>query len=370
MQTRNYLAYALTIFSLSALPAYSQQDAPPPPDSNPSGGWRRVGQGTPVDSRPLDSQQDYPRDTQQDYPRDSQRDYPRSSQRDYPQRDYSRDSQRPVDAQRSPEPERPMDGPPPPAQLTLAAGSWITVRVNQPLSSDRNQPGDSFTATLAQPLIANGFVIARRGQTVAGRVAEAIKAGHVKGTSRLGLQLTELSIVDGQQIPLRTQLVDRRGDTSIGRDVGAVATTTGVGAAIGAAADGGFGAGMGAIAGAGASIIGVLVTRGRATEVYPEMTLTFRLEAPVSISTERSEQAFQTVGQEDYEQRGLDRQRQPQLRPRPSLYGGGYYGPGYYGPGYGPYLYSPFFYGPSISFYAGRGFYGRGFYGRGYGRRW
>ena len=351
---RNYLAYALSFLSLAGVPGYSQQDPPPPPQSSaPSGGWHRVGEGAQVDSQlPPDSQRDYPRDSQRDYPRDSQRNYPR-------------DSQRPVDSQRSAEPPRPMDGPPAPAQLTLAAGSWITVRVNQPLSSDRNQPGDSFTATLAQPLIANGFVVARRGQTVAGRVAETVKAGHVKGTSRLGLQLTELSLVDGQQVPLRTQLVDRRGDTSVGRDVGAVATTTGVGAAIGAAADGGFGAGMGAIAGAGASIIGVLATRGRATEVYPEMALTFRLEAPVTISTERSEQAFQPVGQEDYEQHGFDRQR-PQLRPRPSLYGGGYYGPGYYGPAvYGPGYYSPFFYGPSFYFRSGPRFYGRGF-----GRRW
>ena len=346
---RNYLAYALTLLSVSAVPGYSQQDPPPPPESNaPLGGWHRVGEGRPVDSqRPLDAQ------------RDSQRDYPRDSQRDYP-----RDSQRPADSQRSPEPQRPMDGPPAPSQLTLAAGSWITVRVNQPLSSDHNQPGDSFTATLAQPLIANGYVIARRGQTVAGRVAEALKAGHVKGTSRLGLQLTELSLVDGQQVPLRTQLVDRKGDTSVGRDVGAVGATTGIGAAIGAAADGGFGAGMGAIAGAGASIIGVLATRGRATEVYPEMALTFRLEAPITISTERSEQAFQPVGQEDYEQRGFDRQR-PQMRPRPSLYGGGYYGPGYYGPAYGPGYYSPFFYGPSFYFRSGPRFYGRGL-----GRRW
>src|SRR5207245_855044 len=43
--------------------------------------------------------------------------------------------------------------------LSVPAGAWITVRVNEPLSSDRNQPGDTFTATLAQPLVANGRVI-------------------------------------------------------------------------------------------------------------------------------------------------------------------------------------------------------------------
>src|SRR5215831_2759053 len=52
--------------------------------------------------------------------------------------------------------------------LTLPAGSWISVRADQPLSSDHNQLGDRFTATLNQPIIADGRVVARRGQTVGG----------------------------------------------------------------------------------------------------------------------------------------------------------------------------------------------------------
>jgi len=162
---------------------------------------------------------------------------------------------------------RPAERPELPAELRLPAGSWITIRVNEPLSSDHNQPGDSFTGTLVQPLIANGMVIARHGQMIAGRIAEAQKAGRAKGTSRLGLEVTEISLVDGQQLPVKTQLIERRGDTSVGRDVGAVGVTAGVGAAIGASAAGGFGAGVGALAGAAASTIGVLVTRGKATVV-------------------------------------------------------------------------------------------------------
>jgi len=122
-----------------------------------------------------------------------------------------------------------------PSQLILPAGAFLTIRVNQPLSSDTNQPGDTFTATLSQPLIADGFVIARRGQTVAGRVAEAQKAGRRKGTSRLGLELSELSLVDGRQIPVVTQLMEYTGGTSKGRDATAIAGTTALGAAIGGA---------------------------------------------------------------------------------------------------------------------------------------
>ena len=121
---------------------------------------------------------------------------------------------------------------------------------------------------------------------------------------------------------------------------------------IGAAAGGGFGAGMGAIAGAGASMIGVLATRGRATEIYPETMLTFRLMEPLTIATDRSGDAFQPVRQGDYEQNQLI-QRTVVQRPRYSPYG---YGPGFYGyPRYG--------YGPSLYFYSGPRYYG------GYGRR-
>jgi len=253
--------------------------------------------------------------------------------------------------------------PMPSSALIVPAGTWVTVRVNQPLSSDHNQQGDSFTATLDQPLVANGRLVARRGQTVAGVVADSRKAGHVKGTSELSLKLTEISLADGRQIPVTTTLMERRGNTSVGRDAAAIGTTTGVGAAIGAAADGGFGAGMGAIGGAVVSTIGVLVTRGRATEVYPEQPLTFRLETPITVPAEYAE-AFPPATQQDYGQQRLV--QRPVMRPGPPAYGPAYYG--YSAPYYAPYpyYYSPYyypgFYGPSI-FIGGR-FGGRGF------RRW
>jgi type IV secretion system protein VirB10 len=237
----------------------------------------------------------------------------------------------------------PTVGPP---QLVLPAGMLVTVRVNQPLSSDHNQVGDGFSATLTQPLVANGIVVARRGQVVQGRVAEAKKAGRVTGTSRLGLELAQIVVVDGQQIPIHSQLVERRGNTSVGRDAAAIGTTTGVGAAIGAAAAGGVGAGIGAGAGAVASVIGVLVTRGQPTVVFPEMLLTFRLASPVVI-TPRSEQAFLPVTPQDYAQPVLVR-RGPPPYPGPPPYYGGFYAAPY-----------PYFYGPSVYFYGGPRFFYR-----------
>jgi hypothetical protein len=157
--------------------------------------------------------------------------------------------------------------------------------------------------------------------------------------------------------------MERRGNTSYGRDAAAIGTTTGVGAAIGAGVNGGVGAGVGAAAGLVASTIGVLFTRGHATMVYPETPLTFRLDTAVTL--DNSQQAFQYASQQDYNAR-VSRPA-PQRRgygaygaPPPPYYGG-YYGPGYgYGYGYGyPY---PSFWGPSL-------YFSYGHYGH-FGRRW
>jgi hypothetical protein len=227
-----------------------------------------------------------------------------------------------------------------PAQLTLPAGSWVRIRVNQMLSSNRNQAGDPFTASLLEPIVVDGIVIARRGQTLAGRVVEAQKAGRVKGTSKLAVELTEISFADGQQMALKSQLVEYSGGTSKGRDAAAIGSTTGVGAAIGAAAAGPIGAGIGAGAGLVASTIGVMSTRGKPTILYPESILSFRTTEPLTISTVQAPHAFLSVTQDDFD-KGL-RTRQgppPTMMRRPA------------------YFYSPYGYGPR-------------FYGGYYGRRW
>jgi len=194
-------------------------------------------------------------------------------------------------------------------------------------------------------------VIADRGQTVGGRVVEVKKAGRVEGVSHLGVQLTDLTLADGHPVPIQTKLFTKNGPTSQGRDAGAIAGTTATGAAIGAAAGWGTGAAIGAGAGALAGIVGVLVTRGRPTYLYPEQILTFRVEAPVAVSTEAAPQAFRWVSPGDYE-----RPYDMQTRMAPPN------GPPYYTPYYGyayPYAYGYPYWGPGFGFYWGpRHFWG------------
>jgi hypothetical protein len=149
----------------------------------------------------------------------------------------------------------------------------------------------------------------------------------------------------------------RNGTTSTGRDVGAIAATTGVGAAIGAGVNGGVGAGVGAGAGLIVGLAGVLLTRGNPTIVYPETMLTFRVNQDITVSTERSVQAFRFVQPSDYAQPAPALARRPMPPGAPAYgYAGGYapYGYPYPYPYYGyPY------WGPGFGFYFGPGFYGR-----------
>jgi hypothetical protein len=345
--SRGVWAIGLTL-SLSGLALAAQQQEQPPQTHEQT---QQQQQGQQADRPPQGQQQ--PQVQEQQAP-------PAPSLQDSNRPPISRD--RVPENPGAPSPNGPNDEyAPPPALLTIAAGTVVIVRMNEPLSSDRNQVGDQFTGTLQQPIVVNGWVVARRGQVVMGQVKSVKKAGRVKGVSQLGVELTDVTLVNGEQAPTLTELWKGSGGTSHGADAATIVGGTALGAIIGSAADWGQGAAIGAGAGAVAGIGAVLLTRGRPTILEPESQLTFRLVDPVKVDTTHSQQAFLPVSQEDFEG---GRGERPRLRAAGyGAYGAGpcgYYYPCYFAPGYGGF-YSWYGWGP--------GYYGRGFYGpRGFRR--
>jgi hypothetical protein len=260
----------------------------------------------------------------------------------------------------------PVNVTPAPATLTLPAGTMVAVRTTSFLASNRNKVGDAFTAILDQPLVVNGFVVARRGQPVIGRVVIAKKE---HDESQLVVELASLTLVDGTHLAVKTEQVkNTQPDAGVGgHEVAGLAATTGTGALIGAAVGGGAGAGIGAGIGAAAGILGIGLTRGRPTVIPPEAMLTFRVDEPLAISTTQSQVAFQPVTQDDY---ANPRNNQRPMRPAYGPYGR----PGY---GYPPPPPSAYYYSP---YYAPYPYYGYGAlplpvtfgfgYGFGYGYRY
>ncbi len=161
----------------------------------------------------------------------------------------------PEPAQTSPAPQ--------PHTVTLPAGTTVSVRLAETLSTNDNYTGDTFRATLESPIIADGFIIADKGSKVLGQIVKAQKAGRVEGVSELTLALTEINTTDGQRVKIETSTWDKKGPKSTDQDAAKIAGGAAVGAIIGAIAGGGKGAAIGAGAGGAAGTGAVIATRGK-----------------------------------------------------------------------------------------------------------
>ncbi len=174
--------------------------------------------------------------------------------------------------------------PPPPPTVTLQPGTVIAVRVGETISTQKNQPGDTFLATLSQPLVVDGFVIAERGARAEGKIVELERAGRVKGVAHMSVQLTKITTSDGQHVKVNTASFIKEGPTSTGTDAAKVGGGAALGAIIGAIAGGGKGAGIGAGAGGAAGAGDVLLTRGKDAVIPVETKITFRMQEAVSLT--------------------------------------------------------------------------------------
>lgn len=170
-----------------------------------------------------------------------------------------------------------------PAPLKLAAGTVLVVRTTTTLSTNTVKSGDTFAASLEEPLVAGGVVLAAKGAAVQGRVVDSDPGGRVKGVASLTVEVTEVTLKDGKALAVDTSNRGVAAPASKQKDALKVGIGAGVGAAIGAIAGGGKGAAIGAASGGGAGAGVVLATRGEPAVIRAESVLRFPLAAAVEI---------------------------------------------------------------------------------------
>jgi len=170
--------------------------------------------------------------------------------------------------------------------VTIPAGTLISVRTIDDIDSTKNHPGDRFQASLEEPVVVDGNVVVAKNADVYGRLTESKKSGTFTGKSELQLELTGI-VVNGQTLPLVTgeyELTGKsRGASTAKRTIGGAA----VGGIIGAIAGGGKGAGIGAAVGGGAGAGSEIITKGDQVKVPTETLLDFTLEQDVTIPKPR-----------------------------------------------------------------------------------
>ncbi len=166
--------------------------------------------------------------------------------------------------------------------VVIAEGTPIKIRTESMLSTKSAKTGESFTATLAEPLVIDGKSIAPRGARVEGRIVNSDPGGRVKGVATISVRLTRIR-VGGREVDVNTSVVARKAHATKRRDAEKIGIGAGIGAAIGAIAGGGQGAAIGAASGGAAGTGLVLATHGEPAEIPSESVLTFKLTAPVTV---------------------------------------------------------------------------------------
>jgi len=169
----------------------------------------------------------------------------------------------------------------------LSAGTKVRVRLIDALDTRRNRAGDSFTASLDQPVVVGDRVILPQGTSFYGHITESRPSGRFKGRAVLAMKLDSLEL-NGRHHEIRSNSSARASGGHKKHHWLWIGGGSGGGAAIGAAAGGGAGALIGAGAGAAAGTIGSAITGKRQVHLPPETAVTFTLQDPVNIGNTRS----------------------------------------------------------------------------------
>jgi hypothetical protein len=166
--------------------------------------------------------------------------------------------------------------------VELPVGTSIVIRMIDSVDSEVNRVGQTFQASLDEPVILNGVTVIQRGADVIVKLVDEKQSGKLAGRAELTLDLVSIR-VDGRMVDINTQSVSQASSSRTERTAKVAGGTAALGAIIGAIAGGGKGAAIGAGAGAAAGTGAQVATKGQRVKIPSETRLTFSLDTAVRI---------------------------------------------------------------------------------------
>jgi hypothetical protein len=137
-----------------------------------------------------------------------------------------------------------------PEKIIVPYGTILPVRRTESLSSELNEKGDTFLASLASPVLVGDGVVIPEGAGIKGRVVEVQSAGRFSGRPAMIVEATRLAY-NGKSYELRSHQYSKEGPSRNVRSAATIGGGAGLGAVLGGILGGGKGAAIGAMIGAG-----------------------------------------------------------------------------------------------------------------------
>jgi hypothetical protein len=166
-------------------------------------------------------------------------------------------------------------------EYTVPAGTRLSVRLDDTLSSDSSRVEDPVTATLASPVYIGRARVLPAGSVVSGGVVSAQPSGKVKGRASLAVRFNALT-ARGHEYAIAAN-VSRVAAGTKAEDAKKIGIPAAAGAVIGAIVGGGKGAAVGGTIGGGAGTAVVLSTPGRPVTLTRGQVLTLSLAKSVDV---------------------------------------------------------------------------------------
>ena len=163
----------------------------------------------------------------------------------------------------------------------LGGGEIINIRLNESISSQTLNVGETITATVESPLVKNGQIILPSGSELSGNVLAVRPARRVGQHGELDIRFYTATAPNGQRTSLNAVVVTKSGDATMKGDTYGMDVAKGLGIAVGGTAAGavagtavggllsvaGTGAAVGTAIGGAAGVGYALARKGKAVEL-------------------------------------------------------------------------------------------------------
>ncbi len=166
--------------------------------------------------------------------------------------------------------------------LEVPAGSSVVVRLIDPVNSDTDRLGQTYRASVDEPIVVNGQTVIPRGADAVVSLVSAQQAGKFEGRTVMTLGLRSVT-VNGSTFVASTSAVQQASTSRSTRSAEVVGGTAALGAIIGALAGGGRGAAIGAVSGGAVGAAAQVYTSGQKVKVPSETRLNFTLQNPLEL---------------------------------------------------------------------------------------